>query len=253
MKRLVSMIILTSTLLTMVCPPLQLEASKNVNTVENTTAGVSRALSDSINSEISKANTPNTNAGISKTVSDSIRDTDNEPTKEKKEKEVVQQAPVEEQLSPDVITLNSNMAVYNEMNNGNNDLQFKVLGRSFETLSASEFNLLCHLIMAEAEGENDAAQRAVGETVLNRIECSAFPNDLTSVIWQRNPVQFSPTVDGRIYIQPSEQAINNALHVLVYRNHPKEMLFFTSTNFTRGYTDYMKIDHMYFSLYYGGK
>ena len=50
MKRLVSMIILTSTLLTMVCPPLQLEASKNVNTVENTTAGVSRALSDSINS-----------------------------------------------------------------------------------------------------------------------------------------------------------------------------------------------------------
>lgn len=125
-----------------------------------------------------------------------------------------------------------------------------VTGRSFNTLEEWEFDLLCHLVTGEACGETDQAQIAVAQVVLNRMESSHFPNSLYDVIYQKNPVQFSPTVDGNINKTPDERCIANVKTALTDVFYPKEMLFFTSTGYTRGYTDYLKIDDMYFSLCY---
>lgn len=125
-----------------------------------------------------------------------------------------------------------------------------VTGRSFSTLEEWEFDLLCHLVTGEACGETDEAQIAVAQVVLNRMESSQFPNTLYDVIYQNNPVQFSPTVDGNINKTPDERCIANVKTALTDVFYPKEMLFFTSIGYTSGYTDYLKIDDMYFSLCY---
>lgn len=125
-----------------------------------------------------------------------------------------------------------------------------VTGRSFSTIEEWEFDVLCHLVTGEAQGENDQAQIAVAQVVLNRMESHLFPSTVYNVIYQNNPVQFSPTIDGNINKTPDERCIANVKKALTDVFYPKEMLFFTSTGYTRGYTDYTKIDDMYFSLCY---
>lgn len=125
-----------------------------------------------------------------------------------------------------------------------------VSGRSFDTLEEWEFDLLCRLVTGEACGETDEAQIAVAQVVLNRIESSHFPNSLYDVIYQKNPVQFSPTVDGNINKTPDDRCRQNVKIALADVYYPKEMLFFTSVGYTPGFTDYTKIDDMYFSLCY---
>lgn len=58
-----------------------------------------------------------------------------------------------------------------------------------------EFELLARLCMAEVEGESELAKRMVIDTVLNRVDCEYFPDNIHDVIWQKN--QFSPMWNGR--------------------------------------------------------
>jgi len=83
-----------------------------------------------------------------------------------------------------------------------------------QTLSGLPFDdvaVLAHVLYSEVRGERhtEAAMRAVGEVVLNRVNSNRFPNDIASVVWQpsNNPnrpraCQFSafcdPSVDLRM-------------------------------------------------------
>lgn len=67
---------------------------------------------------------------------------------------------------------------------------------------------LARIIHAEAQGEPLLGQIAVGNVVLNRVRSAYYPNTIYGVIFDRKyGVQFSPTIDGSIYNNPSYNAV----------------------------------------------
>lgn len=71
---------------------------------------------------------------------------------------------------------------------------------------------LSRIISTEAKGENVKGQIAVGNVVMNRVMSDKYPNTIKEVIFQKN--QFSPTINGSIYDEPTESAIESAKKVL---------------------------------------
>ena len=66
---------------------------------------------------------------------------------------------------------------------------------------------LARIIQAEAGGESLLGKLAVGNVVLNRVRAAQFPNTIYGVIFDRKfGVQFTPTVNGAIYNEPSAES-----------------------------------------------
>lgn len=59
-------------------------------------------------------------------------------------------------------------------------------------LTEEEIDLLAKLAYEEAGNQSFLGQRAVVEVVLNRIVSDRFPDTIQEVIYQDNPVQFTP-------------------------------------------------------------
>ncbi|HEY8391607.1 MAG TPA: cell wall hydrolase [Capillibacterium sp.] len=68
--------------------------------------------------------------------------------------------------------------------------------------------LLARLVHAEAEAEPYSGKVAVAAVLLNRIESPRFPNTLAGVVYQ--PLAFESVANGRIYTNPSSEAIKAA-------------------------------------------
>lgn len=75
-----------------------------------------------------------------------------------------------------------------------------------------DLHWLSRIISAEAKGESVKGQIAVGNVVMNRVKSDKYPNTIKDVVFQKN--QFSPTIDGSIYNEPTEQAVQSAKRVL---------------------------------------
>lgn len=70
---------------------------------------------------------------------------------------------------------------------------------------------LSHIIGAEAKGEPFRGQVAVGNVVLNRVDSRDYPGTIYDVIFDRRyGVQFTPTVNGTIYAEPTADAVRAA-------------------------------------------
>lgn len=67
---------------------------------------------------------------------------------------------------------------------------------------------LSRIIHAEARGENQEGQIAVGNVVLNRVDSDEFPDTIKGVIFQKG--QFNPVSNGSIYNEPSTDAVRSA-------------------------------------------
>ena len=68
--------------------------------------------------------------------------------------------------------------------------------------------LLARLVHAEAEAEPYSGKVAVAAVILNRVESPKFPNTLAGVVYQ--PLAFESVANGRIYTNPSSDAIKAA-------------------------------------------
>ncbi len=67
---------------------------------------------------------------------------------------------------------------------------------------------LSHIVYSEAGCESLEGQIAVAQVVLNRKDCKQWPNTIYGVIFDnRAGVQFSPTANGSIYQDPSEESV----------------------------------------------
>ncbi len=67
---------------------------------------------------------------------------------------------------------------------------------------------LSHIVFSEAGCECLEGQIAVAQVVLNRKACYLWPNTIYGVIFDdRAGVQFSPTANGSIYQEPSEESV----------------------------------------------
>lgn len=99
-------------------------------------------------------------------------------------------------------------------------------------ISQEEIELIALVTMAEAEGETELGQRLVIDTILNRVDDSHFPDNITDVIFQPN--QFTSRWNGRVdrcYVK--EELVELVKEELLERTN-YECVFFTAG----GYSDY---------------
>lgn len=95
---------------------------------------------------------------------------------------------------------------------------------------------LSRIISAESEGEPFLGKVAVGNVILNRVKCPDFPDSIWGVIFDRNwGVQFEPTINGRIYMTPTNESVLAAKMCLEGVSVVGDSLYFLnpakSTNF----------------------
>jgi len=92
---------------------------------------------------------------------------------------------------------------------------------------ADALRWLARIINAEAEAEPFLGKVAVGNVVLNRVKSPEFPNSIWGVIFDRKwGVQFEPTVNGRIYMEPTAESVRAAKMCLEGTNVAGSSLYF---------------------------
>lgn len=84
-------------------------------------------------------------------------------------------------------------------------------------MSDKDYENLLAIVEAESGGEDLEGRIMVANVILNRVASDEFPDDVTSVVWQRSggSPQFSPTADGRIHTvtitDATREAVNRAI------------------------------------------
>lgn len=74
--------------------------------------------------------------------------------------------------------------------------------------------VLSHIISAESGNCSEEMMIAVGSVVLNRVADERFPDTIEEVVFQNDPVQYSPTVNGTYWNEPTEGAVKVAKMLL---------------------------------------
>ena len=98
-----------------------------------------------------------------------------------------------------------------------------------------DFYWLTRVISAESRGESLYGQIAVGNVVLNRVTSDEFPGSVKSVVFDtKNAVQFEPTANGTIYLDPTAQSILAARLVLNGTNAVDDCLYFFAPALSKG-------------------
>ncbi len=89
---------------------------------------------------------------------------------------------------------------------------------------------LSRIVYAEAGGESFACQLAVAEVVLNRLYCDWYPDTIYGVIFDHeNGIQFTPTINGSVYNNPTQEATTAARLALAGSDYmDDDVLFFVS-------------------------
>jgi len=115
--------------------------------------------------------------------------------------------------------------------------------------SDKELDLLARLIRAEAENQPFNAKVGVGAVVVNRVKSDKFPNDISSVIYEKN--QFTPTMNGMINKPATEETIKAAKEALNGVDPTNGALFFFDTSAQSSWLwskpQALKVDKMVFA------
>ncbi len=74
--------------------------------------------------------------------------------------------------------------------------------------------VLSHIISAEAGNCGRDMMISVGSVVLNRVADPRFPNTLTEVVFQTDPPQYSLTINGAYWNEPTAGAFEVAEYLL---------------------------------------
>lgn len=109
-----------------------------------------------------------------------------------------------------------------------------------------EKDIIAKLTFLEARGESDEGQRAVIEVILNRVLNGSFPNTIEGVIYQNNPIQFSPS--GHISsTSATPKEYSNVDYVLSGQSFITDSnVVFFSTGLQSGRKLFKKIGNHYF-------
>lgn len=97
-------------------------------------------------------------------------------------------------------------------------------------VSEADVETLARLVWLEARGEPFEGQVAVVEVVLNRILSQSFPDTVDEVVYQRDPIQFSPA--ARIPETTAEEAQYRAVEVALAAEEPitdADVVYFSTT------------------------
>ena len=84
----------------------------------------------------------------------------------------------------------------------------RVIESGDEYYRADEVYWLSRIISAEARGESMDGKIMVGNVILNRVKSPDFPDTIYEVIFDdKFGVQFTPTANGTIYDEPTEESV----------------------------------------------
>ncbi len=104
---------------------------------------------------------------------------------------------------------------------------YKALTPASSFYRQDEVYWLSKIISAESGGETLLGQIAVGDVILNRVRSTLYPNTIYGVIFDKKyGVQFSPTLDGSIYNDPTYTSILAAKICLEGTSLSDNALFF---------------------------
>lgn len=96
-------------------------------------------------------------------------------------------------------------------------------------MSMHDLLLLLEICEAETTGHEEDSKIAVTNVILNRMKSTQFPNTLYEVIYQKNPVQFTPTVDGRLgTLKITQTTIDGVFKALIGVNNIEDSLYFAN-------------------------
>jgi N-acetylmuramoyl-L-alanine amidase len=105
----------------------------------------------------------------------------------------------------------------------------------WQVYNSNDVYWLARIISAEARGESLKGKMAVGNVVLNRVASAEFPNTVRSVVFDtKNAVQFEPTANGTIYLEPTAQSVLAARLALSGANAVDDCLYFFSPALSQG-------------------
>lgn len=110
-----------------------------------------------------------------------------------------------------------------------------------------DIELIALVTMAEAEGESEYGKRLVIDTILNRIDHSAFPNTASGVIYQSG--QFEAMWNGRVnrcYVR--EDIIQLVKEEMESRSN-YDVMFFVAGGYSAYGTPLLAEGNHYFSSY----
>ncbi len=100
---------------------------------------------------------------------------------------------------------------------------------------AMDIYWLARIISAESGGEPLKGQIAVGNVVLNRVDCEDFPDTIPEVIFDRvDVIQFEPVENGTVYQKPSALSKEAARRVLDGENVVGKAMFFYAPALSEG-------------------
>lgn len=117
-----------------------------------------------------------------------------------------------------------------------------------EEIYYDQLEELAILVRAEAGNQSFEGKRMIAAVVFNRVESKNFPNNIHDVIFQKNPVQFSPTVDGgfeRACYEVTQDCYDAVAAEL--ENRSTDALFFRTGHYHKGTTPIKKVGSHYFS------
>lgn len=80
-------------------------------------------------------------------------------------------------------------------------------------LSASDLNLMAHVVYGEARGESFTGEVAIAAVILNRLKDPRFPHSVPAIVYQ--PGAFTAVQDGQVNLEPdarAKQAVMDAVH-----------------------------------------
>lgn len=103
-------------------------------------------------------------------------------------------------------------------------------GRELETVysvTEREYDILLHIVSAEARGCDLKGQILVANVILNRVEEEHFPDTIEEVVFQKN--QFSPVVEGSLWNAPITDSVREAVdYALAGIDYSQGALFFSA-------------------------
>lgn len=90
-----------------------------------------------------------------------------------------------------------------------------------------EYDILLHIVSAEARGCDIKGQILVANVILNRVENNAFPDSIEGVVFQKN--QFSPVVNNILWEAPVTDTVREAVdRALAGEDYSEGALFFSA-------------------------
>lgn len=100
----------------------------------------------------------------------------------------------------------------------------------YDYYSDEDIEILHRIVEAECTGLEFDKKVNVANVIFNRISDEKFPNNVKEVVFQKNPIQFSPISDGRYYsVVLTDETLLAIEYAFMFPDTTEGAIFFEAT------------------------